>query len=392
MTSKLRIACALTTAWAAMAASPARAYDVTDWLKLSGFGTVGFAKASNLTPGLEYAGGVNVPGGISDEWSGRLDTRLGVQAEARLTPDLVGTLQVLSKYRYDGRYMPTTEWANLKYSFTPDAAIRVGRFGAPAFMISDSLNVGYAQPWLRPPVDAYMRMPITHIDGVEGIFRFNWGNSAITVQPGFGETSAYLVNAGSVVDLDITRMMSLNVSLEHGPFTVRYGRVKGKVKSTSQHLGSFDDDFNGLGVIYDKDDWLVQTEYVWRKNTPNVSTLPIAAQRAFFSTPIPFASHSAYATVGHRFGSVMPYVSVSNYRPQGTYPANKSSRSDTKSLGVRWDFYRNMAFKAQYDRVRADQGIGLFYRTTPSTATVNNTPATQSSPVNVLSFSIDFVF
>jgi hypothetical protein len=398
----MRIVGALASTWSVLAASPAHAYDLNDWLNVSGFGTIGVAKTSALS-GLEYAGGVNVPGGAKDSWSSRLDTKLGVQAVASISPDLTGTIQVLGKYRYDGTYAPSTEWANLKYAFTPDASVRIGRFGAPAFMISDSLNVGYAQPWLRPPLDAYRSMPITHIDGIEGTFRFHWGDAAVTVQPGVGKTKAYLVSTGSVFDLDITNMTSLNLSLENGPYTLRYGKVHGKVKTSTANIGGFTDDFNGLGLIYDKDNWLVQTEYVWRKNGKNVSTIApanpanivsvmtAAGMNRLLSTPTPFNSNATYVTAGYRFGSAMPYASVSNYRTQGTFPINKSSAEDTLSLGVRWDFYKNMAFKAQYDRVRTRDGIGLFYRTA-SDGGLANTPATLASPVNVLSFSIDFVF
>jgi hypothetical protein len=99
-----------------------------------------------------------------------------------------------------------------------------------------------------------------------------------------------------------------------------------------------------------------------------------------------------YVMAGYRFGKVLPYVTHSELKidsivantvpaacPAG-YPAACTptmavlsggvntlkntgvgqGEQTTDSIGVRWDFYRSMALKAQIDRVRPQNGTGLF--------------------------------
>jgi len=65
---------------------------------------------------------------------------------------------------------------------------------------------------------------------------------------------------------------------------------------------------------------------------------------------------------------------------------------DTKTLGVRYDFYKNLDLKVQWDRIdtstkngQAWTGIGLFTNTTKVFANTNNA-------IDLFSASVDFVF
>jgi hypothetical protein len=55
----------------------------------------------------------------------------------------------------------------------------------------------------------------------------------------------------------------------------------------------------------------------------------------------------------------------------------------TTALGVRWDAYRNVAVKAQYERVDTKGGYGLFR---------NVGGPRPADPVQVLSLAVDFIF
>jgi hypothetical protein len=117
---------------------------------------------------------------------------------------------------------------------------------------------------------------------------------------------------------------------------------------------------------------------------------------------------------GYRFGKVLPYYIHSELKidsvlantvpaacPAG-YPAactptmaalragvNSLKNSGigqgeqtTDSIGVRWDFYRSVALKAQIDRVRPQNGNGLFLAPQPGF----------KGPVTVGAVALDFVF
>ena len=77
---------------------------------------------------------------------------IGLQATANFAPNFSGVVQVITQQRFDDSYVPTIEWANLKYQFTPDLSARIGRIALPTFLVSDYRTVGYAIPWIRTPV------------------------------------------------------------------------------------------------------------------------------------------------------------------------------------------------------------------------------------------------
>ena len=56
----------------------------------------------------------------------------------------------MTKYDAEGEYIPTFEWAFLKWQALPSLYVRAGRMGAPFFMISDFRDVGYANTTVRP--------------------------------------------------------------------------------------------------------------------------------------------------------------------------------------------------------------------------------------------------
>ncbi|MEP6504659.1 MAG: hypothetical protein ABJD97_15075 [Betaproteobacteria bacterium] len=63
--------------------------------------------------------------------------------------------------------------------------------------------------------------------------------------------------------------------------------------------------------------------------------------------------------------------------------AGQNIAQKTGSLGLRWDAYKNVAVKAQYDHIEPDGGPGLFNRVNPGFG---------NDAVSVYSVSVDFVF
>jgi hypothetical protein len=100
---------------------------------------------------------------------------LGAQVTARLTERWSAVLQVVSEQDPGHTYRPEVEWANVKYQATPDLSVRIGRTVLPVLMLADIRRVGYANPWVRPPVEVYSLVPVTSNDGVDASYRTNAG-------------------------------------------------------------------------------------------------------------------------------------------------------------------------------------------------------------------------
>lgn len=384
----------------------------------SGYGTLGAAhssydQADYLVDEFKPAGP-----GFTHRWSADADTRLGMQASWQATPRVSAVVQVITQQRYDNSYRPDVEWANVKYQATPDFSVRAGRIVLPIYMVTDSRRVGYANPWVRPPVEVYSLVPVTSVDGIDANYRTVFGDTAATLQATFAQTDPHFPNASgfNAGVAKVRDIVALVGTLERGSLTLRanYGHARLTIDSLQPLFDAFRQfgpagediarryelqgrsvDFIGVGASYDPGPWFLTAE--WAK----------------FDTHSVLGAKSAwYVSAAHRFGAFTPYVTYARIKadsptsdaglPVAALPAPVQPtaafldqaldatlglvpRQHTFSLGVRWDFLRNAAFKLQWDDVRVDEA---------SRGTFGNfQPGFQpGATARVVSAVVDFVF
>lgn len=372
---------ALVAALLAVAQAPAHAVDSgIDWLKISGFGTLAATYANiDENSGTYFRGAGNDSTGANEDWSIGTDSKFGTQFVAKINPALSATLQVLIRRDGRGQYTPKVEWANLKYDVTPDISVRVGRMGLPAFLISDYQNVGYSHPWIRPPGDAYLMKTVTPVDGVDAVFRFHFGDTNIAVQPIVG--SSVLKNS---LTTPIDDIKSVNVVVDNGPWTLRFANIRSTFKAPAYGLPALKDNFTNIGLAYDKDAWLVQGEFIRRTTNDNGGIFGVIKQKM------------GYITTGYRVGKVMPYATISRFDDQ-TATGVIATGQKTLAAGVRWDFYKNMDLKVQWDHITRDPGRSTLGPNVPGAIGLFNTAAgsafaSSDKAVNVMTVGVDFVF
>ncbi|MGQ5524347.1 hypothetical protein ACUHMQ_13960 [Chitinimonas sp. PSY-7] len=378
-----------------------------DDLIVSGFGTIGAVKIN--TDGSEFVRELRQSNGARKDFDFSVDSCFALQLDYRLNDALSLTLQALAQKNRESNFKPEMEWANIKYQADEAWSFRAGRMGLPLFLISDSRNVGYASPWVRPPIDVYLQAATSYFDGLDASWILNRGGGTLRLQPYAGKTTAKL---RSGFDVDSRKIYGLNVSYEHGAWLFRGGhmqttmdganldtmRLFDAMRSVGQQPGleswSMAADiletrakratFSGLGLIYEDANWLFQTELTQRRVDSFIGN-----------------THAWYATLGHRFGKVMPYVSYAAVNGRGIYstdmlPAPNQAleglkttlgnlsgvaTQNTTSLGARWDAYRNVALKAQFDYIKTEKG-----RTSWLLAPANG------KSVKVYSLVVDFIY
>lgn len=59
---------------------------------------------------------------------------------------------MVGRDRLDNTFENSVEWAFLKGRLFPKLIVRAGRLGVDVFMLSEYRNIGFAYPWVRPPV------------------------------------------------------------------------------------------------------------------------------------------------------------------------------------------------------------------------------------------------
>lgn len=383
-------------------------------VKFSGFGTLAAVHSDERN--ADFVGTIFQPNGVGHTRSTSFnpDSKLGVQVDAVFNPQWSAVLQLVSQQRYDNSYTPQIEWANVKYQATPELSLRVGRTALPSFLISDTRNVGYAQPWVRPPVEVYGVLPVTNNDGIDVAWRKQFGAATNTVQAYYGRSTARLESGKSTsnpswgftnalqwgdltlrggysaneIDLELATFGTLvrnyaNLGALPAPIGPRAAALAQKYSLQNVSLGAL-----SLAAQYDPGKWFVMTEFV-----------------DFRGESLLADSRSWYVAAGYRFGSFTPYASYARTKadvPVETgvpLPAaaplnaglNAALRNQfnadqaTVSAGVRWDFMKNMSVKVQYDHI--DLGNGSAGRLTEIQ------PAFQrGSSLNLYSVALDFVF
>ena len=391
----------------ALHAVDARAHDDHDtpMFSFSGFGTVGVAHSSedqaDFTSSLFKPNGT----GHTRAWSADVDSLIAAQVTANFTPRLSAILQVISEQNYDNTYRPHVEWANIRYQFTPDFSVRVGRTVLPAFLLSDTRKVGYTYPWVRPPLEVYGLLPISNSDGLDLSYRLHLGELSNTLQVEVGQKDAELVNNGGTVEGRGSWGLS-NIT-EYGPLTTRISYQKAYLTIASLNAffdafrqfgpqgvaiaDKYDSDdrpfnFLGIGVSYDPGNWFVMGEW------GHLDAHSYIGKRAAW-----------YVSGGYRFGRFTPYVIYARAKADnlsdpgldapGAAGLNAALNSilstkpvqNTVSIGGRWDFMKNADLKLQFDHT--DIGAGS------SGVLSNLQPGFHpGGKVNVLSATIDFVF
>ncbi len=271
------------------------------------------------------------------------------------------------------------------------------------------------------------------MEGVDLMYRPQTGPVSWLIQPYYGNTKVATVPNASFTG---NNMAGININANYSDFTLRgsYTHMSmnyydpGFIKSVYtpylspacnnpnytyygynlydpalcqqlQNLSMTNSDFQvlALGGTWDNGDYFISGE-VANKQTTQSNVIDMTA---------------GYVSGGARLGKFTPYVTYSasvNNSPttfSGSTGSNAALNNyfmtlilsqfnymdqDTKTLGVRYDFYKNLDLKVQWDRIdtstkngQAWTGIGLFNNTTKTFANTNNA-------IDLFSASVDFIF
>lgn len=370
---------------------------------LSGFGTAALTRAN--TDMAEFARQSQLNGAGNSAKFG-VDSNLGLQVSYKLNDSISLTGQGLVSKRVTDEFGAELTWAFAKFKASDQLDVRVGRMGIPVYMISDYLNLGYANTYLRPPIEMYSQVPLQSVDGIDAIYRYDIGDSTLSSQVVYGRTESK--GAGNAYTAKFRNLMGFNLVWDSGPLSLRFGHIRtefsvedslslnavigglSKVGFTSiadsLRIKDTKASFTSLGANFNYKNWILQGEYGKRKS--DARSLPDTT--------------SWYTLVGYKYGAFTPYFvhadasqdtprTFANLPTSGplaaltaganAYAANAAVQS-SNSIGLRWDFHKAAALKVQLDRVTPSDGAGTF---------VNPKPGFKG-PVNVLAVGIDFVF
>ncbi len=403
MTTKLTRPLLALLALFAFANPSLAASDQPSALQISGFATLGIVSVPNEDLGFTRVG-VDHPGRENPDFGP--DTVAGVQGSLRLDSATNAVAQIVSRETPLGDYTPHVALAFFSRALTPSLTARVGRMRIPFFMLSDSLDINYANLWVRPPVEVYGLNPFIDLDGIDFLYRARIDEVDLELHPYIGSSTIPLYNNGRS---ELRNLAGFNIAATYGNFSVHLGHAEarltlhwddalfnalaGALYATGQQnvLAELSGDdgysrFDSLGFQWDDGRWQIVGEYAQRANRRYADS-----------------AHGWYFTVGHRFGAVTPYLSFARQtedrpitRDRTSNPAldaglyallvSRNPAQQSITLGTRWDFATKAALKAELMHVRtASDASGSFFSRDSSTDL-------RDRAINVFSLSLDVTF
>jgi hypothetical protein len=356
------------------------------------------------------------PRGITDQWSGRIDSVLGVQANWQATPEFELVGQGVSRYQYDESRTPEVMWAFAKWEPDPRLALRVGRLGADFLMAADSRLVGYSYLPVRPSVDFFGPLFFSSFEGVDASITLPVGGGLVRAKAYAGNTIEKNSSANLVWDSSQSALSGVVFDYFTGPWQLRasaaqirlsndlpFGPLPGGLRAYGQALGipsalaaadaiavgGTTSRFTSVGAVYD--DGPLQVQGMLNA---------IHHETGAFQN-----STAGYLLAGYRLGAVTPFAGVSwwqsSIKALSTGLPNDSaeliklnngfdlvmrdsgSEQTTYTLGLRWDIQPKVALKAQWDAVRGTARSLFPYR--------GEQPGWDGT-TDLFSLTLDFVF
>lgn len=393
-----------------------RAEESSSRWSLSGFGTIGGIGTD--TDSIGFYRNLSQTKDVDKSWGISTDSRLGLQLDFKANDKLQATAQWIARDHAGDFFEQNLEWAFLRWRPRNDIAIRAGRLGTDIFLLADYTNVGYAYPWMRPPHEFYSFSPVSHFDGIDITKRYHIDEGFLSLKLFTGYTQTALRLSDTLAKAPLTGgNLSYNSMNWQAKLSYTYIHILNKlgvddddfvdvlsdplinivlpnVRELIPHLSinNLQMHFISLGGAYDDGTWLLQAEAAYT----NSNSIFISSQAsAYLSVGRRVADVTLYALYGvaQSFQSKIkvPDPIISDPRLQlfhdtlDTALNNNGTDEQSVSIGLRWDFYQNIAFKAQWSH---------FWLSSDSRSHQWNKPLVDKSPtqVNVWSVGLDFIF
>jgi hypothetical protein len=354
----------------------------------------------------------------TSSWGLTTDSQMGLQIDWKPSDSLQATVQWIARDHAGNFAEQNLDWAFLRWSLEDDLDIRLGRLGIGVFSLSDYRNIGYTYPWMRPPHEFYSSIPYYHFDGADITKKYSLGDGYLSVKMYGGYSFNQLPTQTSGVNNQQSPAAGANIHYENGLWQARLGYTYAAITSEppiQNVLDSINDpalaqvwpnlkqiipaitmrgkeyQFGSVGLAFDDGTWLSQMEAAYIASSTLWS--PTRAD-AYFSLGRRFSSVTLYSLLGvaktfqHDLDIPNPLVVSSALLKQQQQLSqllnNNGINEQSISLGTRWDFHENMAFKTQWSHYWLGDNGPQQWQQSIGNLTPNN--------VNVMSVGIDFIF
>ncbi len=377
----------------------AQALELAEGLNLSAYASLGASRINR--DDVQYFDS-------QGDWSFKTDTILGAQLQYQFNSNWSFTSQVVSRgFNLDDAddFDPVLGWIFVSYQLSPEVRIRAGRMRTPFYLYSESLEIGYSHPWVRPPVDTYTPLlrPMSNFNGADVTMNLDAGEVNLDVQV-FG---GVFKGEYYAFDLRFEPVWGANVIANWEGITFRYGATFAITDASSTDLdpivdayrqfAALDPIFSELADSHSTEEELFQyhgfgLQYEWN----NFSL--VTEQFAILGPDKDFANdaYGWYLSLTYSYDRYLPYVVVGHHKnifaddidnliaqskqiiPVGAVPQLDALRdldqfvSDdfddggySYTVGLRIDVRHNMALKGEIQYFDSNSHLREFRTSSP---------------------------
>jgi len=371
---------------------------------LHGFGTLGISR-TDQSDNAEYVRDLSQARGAGSNWTGKVDSLLGIQANYQFGPRTEGVLQAITRHHGEEGYDPELTWAFLRHEVLPDMSLRVGRLGTEFYMLGDTRLVGYSNISMRPPPDFYGTLIFSYIDGIDVSATRPLATGLLSGKLFAGISPEQVpFSPGLTWNLRGTKLLGGYLEYRNGAWQLRYSQARSRFKHklpTDELLG-----FAYLAQVPEMDmagQW-ARFDSIGLVHDDGPLNIQLMLNRIKQDSPAYEDSRAGYLLAAYRLGDFTPYLGFSrsltgsealpltgdpmpNLADSATPSLVAQTQVDQHSytLGGRWDIRRNLALKAQLDWIRgAPEATFLFKFKTGDKR--------WDGDMTVYSLALDFVF
>ena len=370
-------------------------------LKIDGFLSAAYARSDDKSITENW-------GGITNKNDFGALSNIGIQMSFQANTKTQITAQLVA--RGEEEWDMEAEWAYLSLSLSNSLTFRFGRQKAPLYLLSEYIELGYANPWVTAPDEVYGITGDSTYDGINLLYTVPGKRWDTTLQLMWGNNSFNNPVAGNI---SLNDLLSLSVTSSNDSFSLRlgYNLVSGDIPSLNAPLPAipntpiqagdmlnFDEvkakiSYLTAGFIYDDNSWLVMSEYAQLEIEGWLSDVT-----------------GSYLTAGYHFNKLMPHITLAKMKNKdpsarniGTVISSSTGATlalpgamvgsiadtfivqnqTTCTLGLRYELLPAVSLKAELSHITDFNGSnGQFLTSSP--------PA--GGHVNLMKFSIDSVF
>lgn len=314
-------------------------------------------------------------------------TLIGLQADYQINDNLSVTGQAVARTGDDKD--SGIEWLYLTYSPAKSLRFKLGRQRTPIFNYSEIVDVGFAYPWVSLPQQVYRTFLFPTYEGLHGQYEYNGREVSIGLEAYTGGIERDFTANGQVLDTDIDNLRGMVGNIGYGGWNFRASYHRGHADIEQPELNAFSDQLRqlgftqsansiktaGVGRFYQVSAFYENVDYFFRTEVMQIKAdLSLAPKtKGYFVSGglnfYPVVVYASFAKDINRYGKMSSDIPI-GLSPQLDALAfgyqqvfSQSIDNDTKSytLGLRWDWKQNLAFKAEATFLEENNALqGLF--------------------------------